>query len=157
MKIRDYTYNNGNCVIHDTNTLQSTTSENKVAVRKEILRLIQAGEGILTGFHGVTYKITQEKDSMCISVDVNNIPLWISFICSTVKCANEIRYLLKNLDSSYPEPFRTEDRLPEIIIAPCIITMVQPSAIFVPKDTVRLLGGIPRDFASVFLTSTNMK
>jgi hypothetical protein len=125
--------------------------------KKQIIKLIQMGEGELTGFTGVTYKITQEGDSMCISVDVYDVPLWISFICPSVESANMAKQFLKDFANSYPEPLRVECRLPEKIIAPCIITMVQPSAIFVSKDTIRLLGGVPRDFAAVFLNSTEMK
>jgi hypothetical protein len=157
MKIRDYTFNNGNCVIHDTTALPHFASADNDTTKDNILRLIHAGEGKLTGYTGVTYKITQEEDSMCMSVDVNNIPLWISFICPSVESANMIKQFLKDYAYSYPEPLRAECRLPENIIAPCIITMVQPSAIFVPKDTIRLLGGVPRDFAAVFLNSTEKK
>lgn len=156
MKIRDYTFNNGKCVIHDTTALSQSSPEYEL-FQKEILRLIQAGEGELTALTGVTYKITQESDSMCISVDVNDVPLWISFICPSVESANMAKQFLKDFANSYPESLRVECRLLEKIIAPCIITMVQPSAIFIPKDTIRLLGGVPRDFATVFLNSTEMK
>ena len=62
------------------------------------------------------------------------------------------RHLLTDCANTYPDHLRMECKLPHKIIAPCIITQIQPSAIFIPVDIVRALGGVPREFAFVFFT-----
>lgn len=93
MKIRDYTYQTGHCLTHET-------SANRMhpEVRKIITRLIAAGRGSLPGFGGCTYQFVSESDDLAS------------------------------------------------------LTMLLPSAAGAPFELIQVLGGMPRDFATVWFT-----
>ncbi len=42
-------------------------------------------------------------------------------------------------------------QLPDAIITPCVITFYMPGLALLDRDVIRMLGGLPRDFASVWL------
>lgn len=149
MKIRDYTYQTGHCLTHET-------SANRMhpEVRKIITRLIAAGKGSLPGFGGCTYQFVSESDDLAsLSVEHNGAPIWFCFFCPYRDSTTQARRMLdETAERLTLEGLPMHGRLPDLLETPCILTMLLPSAAGAPFELIQVLGGMPRDFATVWFT-----
>lgn len=158
MKFRDYTYQTGNCVIHDT------TTKINIETKSPIVELINRRNGELPFFDGVTYRITIEDDDdilMMMTVDYQDFPVWTMGVCRTQESIERLMELFTYLENGYQEQGISVDN--EILkrktnlVAPCNITFLHPSGIFVPMSTILHLSGVSNAFAGAILEENTQR
>jgi hypothetical protein len=147
MKLRDYTYQSGNCVTHDTEI--EIVSED---VYGKIRDMIRSGSGPLGPIEGITYQFTDAEDIACLSVEGENGPIWVAAI---VPYQGVVERAVSDLDGIAERltlnGFPVSGALPETLITPCIVTLLLPGYLSIDPWMMTLLGGVPRDFACVWL------
>ncbi|HSW45467.1 MAG TPA: hypothetical protein VLM89_07845 [Phycisphaerae bacterium] len=147
MKLHDYTYQTGYCLIHDTDSAILGPD-----IYEAILGLIRSGAGPLAGVPGVSYRFTDVVDLACLSVETQAGPLWLAQI---VPYRRDVAAAVSSLDG-IAESLRlagmpVESKLPDALATPCVVTLLLPALVTAGRDLVELLGGVPRDFACVWL------
>lgn len=150
MKLYDYTFNSGNCVIHNVEAYYNCNRE----FYKIVAALIDAQEGPLPGLKDITYWATCDKqeDMLCLSVHSAGIPVWIAHICKTENTMKVACDTLREISQRFTMDFPNMGcKLPQSIKLPCIITYTLPTAALVPFEVGFILGGVPRDFAIAYL------
>ena len=153
MKLYDYTYNTGNCAIHDVNAYY----EKNRGFYKVVDDLIDAQGGPLPGLHDITYRATHDKkeDLLCLSVYSAGVPVWLAMVCKSKDKVAVVRDNLRTISRGQLMDFPEMNcKLPELVKLPCVITYILPTARMVPLEKTFILGGVPRDFAIAYLTRT---
>ena len=150
MKLRDYTYQTGDCVTHDTEV-----AIDREEVRSKVLEFIDAGSGDLPGLGSVKYRFVEHgEDLACLTIlTASDHPIMSSVIVPYDKDAADIRAMMDGMVDQYRRiGFPMNCRLPDAIITPCVITFFMPGLLLLlDVDIVRMLGGMPRDFAAAWL------
>jgi len=153
MKLHDYTYQSGHCLVDDTESAILGPE-----IFETILGLIREGSGLLPSVPGVGYRWTEADGVACLSVDLQTnppSPIWLALV---VAYQGEATTAVAQLDmiaehfilAGYP----MDCNLPDHLATPCVITLLLPGVTMLPRETVHLLGGVPRDFACVWLSHT---
>lgn len=111
-----------------------------------------AGSGPLATVPGVSYRFTDAEALACLSVETRDGPLWIAQI---VPYQEQIESAVGDLEGIAERLLLAgcpvENKLPATLTTPCIVTLLLPALTTLDRDMVTMLGGVPRDFACVWL------
>ncbi len=148
MKLRDYTYQSGHCVTHDTDV--AILSSN---IYVQIRGMIQAGSGRLGPVAGISYRFTDAEEFACLSVEGTNGPIWIALIVPYKSVLAQALCELDGIAESLTlHGWPVSSALPDAVVTPCVITLLLPGIMGLDRARIELLGGVPRDFACVWLS-----
>ena len=149
MKIREYSYQTGDCPVHDTGAIIRGDD-----MRQEVLELIDAKTGAVPGLDDIIYTFMGgSEDIACLAVSRSNyVPILSSMIITYDKDTDIALTMMNGMTDQYRQsgyPMRC--KLPDAIITPCLITYFMPGLTQLTDDALRMLEGLPRDYAAVWL------
>jgi len=157
MNLREYIYQTGECLTHDTDV---------VTLRSDIyaisLDLIHKGSGPLPATEGIHYIFSDSSNmaSLSFAGEGDELILMAGIVPYQGPywpTMSNLEWAVKNFDITAEEMPRMgwpiENRLPDGLVTPCIVTLLMPGMIKLDDETITVLRGVRRDLACVWLAS----